>query len=211
MMKIVSFNIHGFGGLAKQKSLHSLFLSLSPYMILIQETMCRHFPTLHAFSKLLSRWEFCATNASGLFGGLLTGWNPHTVRCKAFEMVGGILVQAKFRGSLETFSILNYYGPYSGREYFWNCVMAGVLLSLPNSILVGDLNFTLNAGEIWGKSARLDHLAHFFKNFLSDNHLIDLPPPCASLTWKNGRAGDDGISKRLDHFLLTASLVPLLQ
>ena len=129
---------------------------------------------------------------------------------KDFETVGGILVQAKFRGSPTTISILNCYGPYSGHELFWNEVMVGGLLSLPNLILVGDLNFTLNAGDIWGKSARLDHLAPFLKNFLSVNNLIDLAPPCVGLTWKNGRVGDDGIGKRINRFLLSASLVPLL-
>ena len=153
-MKIILINIHGFGGLAKQKTLCALFLSLALDMILIQETVCSHFPALLAFSKLLSIWEFCATDAIGLLGGLLTEWNPHSVCCKAFDIVAGILVNAKFRGSPTTFSILNCYGPYSNREAFWSRAKAGGLLSLPNLISAGDLNFPLNAGEIWGNFSR---------------------------------------------------------
>ena len=80
--------------------------------------MCNHFPALTAFSKLLSGWEFCALDAIGLSGGLLTGWNPHSLCCKAFEIAAGIFVKSSFRGSPTTFSILNYYGPYSNREAF---------------------------------------------------------------------------------------------
>ena len=98
-MNIISLNIHGFGGLAKQKTLYDLFYSMAPDMILIQETMCNKYQALLTFFKLLSGWDFCALDASGLSRGLLTGWNPHSVCCKAFETVAGILVKAKFWGS----------------------------------------------------------------------------------------------------------------
>ena len=69
MMKIISLNIRGFKGLAKQKTLCALFLSLASDMILIQETMCSHLPALLAFSKLLSGWDFCAIDVVGISGG----------------------------------------------------------------------------------------------------------------------------------------------
>ena len=80
--------------------------------------MCSTFPTLHAFSKLLHNWEFCAISASGLSGGLLTAWDPHRVRCRAFETVVGILVKADFRGMNTPLYILNCYGPYQDRDIF---------------------------------------------------------------------------------------------
>ena len=92
----------------------------------------------------------------------MTGWNPHSVHYKAFETAARILVNARFRGSPTTFSILNYYGPYSNREAFWSMARAGGLLSLPSLILAEDLNFTLNAGEIWGNYSQLDPLAPLF-------------------------------------------------
>ena len=111
-------NIHGFGGLTKQKYLRTLFSSLNPDMILIQETMCDHFSALHLFSKLKSGWEFCALESHGLSGGLLTGWNPHLTRCKAFQSFAVILVKAIFKGHDSVFSILNCYGPYSNKDFF---------------------------------------------------------------------------------------------
>ena len=69
------------------------------------------------------------------------------------------------------------------------------LLSLPNLILVGDLNLTLNASEIWGTRAQLDPLGPFFSRLFSEHHLVDVAPPSAGPTWRNGRMGEDGISK----------------
>jgi hypothetical protein len=34
-------------------------------------------------------------------------------------------------------------------------------------IVVGDLNFTVNAGEVWGEKARLDPLAGYFQRVFS--------------------------------------------
>ena len=38
-MRILSLNVRGLGGSAKQKSLRNLFLTLSPDVVLFQETM----------------------------------------------------------------------------------------------------------------------------------------------------------------------------
>ena len=85
------------------------------------------------------------------------------------------------------------------------------LLSLPNIILTGDLNLTLNYSEIWGSKAHPDPLGPFFSKLFSDHHLVDVAPPCAGPIWRNGRIGEDGISKRLDRFLLSDQLVSSLQ
>ena len=58
----------------------------------------------------------------------------------------------------------------------------GGLLSLPNLVLAGDLNLTLNASEIWGPRAHLDPLGSFFTNLFSEHHLVDVAPSCAGPT-----------------------------
>ena len=153
-MRILSLNVRGLGGLAKQKSLRYLFSSLLPDIILLQETMNSSYPALLAFSKLGPGWEFCAINSSSLSGGILSGWNPHIVKCKAFCTVAGILLKAQFRGSSISLSILNCYGPYHHRDAFWNSMARSGLLSLPNLILVGDMNLPMNGSEIWGSKAQ---------------------------------------------------------
>ena len=147
-MKILSMNIRGFGGLAKQKSLGVLLSDLRPDMILLQETMCGHAHALHLFSKLKPGWEFCASNATGLSGGLLAGWDPHLVRCKAFSSLPGIVLKAIFKGLVETFTVINCYGPYVQRNTYWNNLVSSGLLGMPNLLLVGDLNFTLSSTEV---------------------------------------------------------------
>ena len=148
-MKILSMNIHGFGGVAKQKSLGRLLSDLRPDMILFQETMCCYSQALYLFSKLKLGWEFYTSDATGLSGGLLAGWDPHLVRCKAFSSLAGIILKASFKGLVETFTVINCYGPYTQRFTFWNNVVAGGLLGKPNLLLAGDLNFTLSFAEVW--------------------------------------------------------------
>ena len=181
-MRILSLNVHGLGGLAKQKSLCHFLLALSPDVALLQETMSSLYPALFSFSKLCPGWEFCALSSNGLSGGILSGWNPKFIKCKAFHTAASILLNASIRGSSLNLSILNCYGPYLNRDSFWNVVALGGLLSLPNLILAGDLNLTLNATEIWGSKAHPDPLGPFFSNLFSEHHLVDVTPSCASPT-----------------------------
>ena len=69
---------------------------------------------------------------------------------------------------------------------------------------------TLNVSEIWGSKAQIDPLGPFFTKLFLDHQLVDVAPSCAGPTWRNGRIGDEGISKRLDRFLLSYNLVSLL-
>ena len=107
--------------------------------------MTSSYPALFSFSKLCPGWEFCALNSNGLSGGILSGWNPKLLKCKAFHTVAGILLKSSLHGSSLELSILNCYGPYLNRDIFSNAVASGGLLSLPNLILAGDLNLTLNS------------------------------------------------------------------
>ena len=209
-MRFLTLNVRGLGGLAKQKSLHHLIVTLSPDVVLLQETMTSSYPALFAFSMIYPGWEFCALNSKGLSGGILSGWNPKLLKYKSFHTATGILLKASIRGSSFELSILNCYGPYLNRDSFWSAVASGGLLSLPNIILVGDLNLTLNASNIWGSRAQLDPLGPFFSKLFSDHHLVDVAPSCAGPTWRNGRIGEDGISKRLDCFLLSDQLISSL-
>jgi len=181
-MKILSLNVRGLGGSAKQKSLHHLLVSFSPELILLQETISSTYPTLLAFSKLRPGWEFCAIGSKGLLGGILSGWNPLRVRCKDFKTLAGILLKARFRGSHTSLSILNCYGPYLNRDVFSNSATRGGLLFLPNLILAEELNLTLNVSEIWGSKAQIDPLAPFFTQLFADYNLVDVAPSCAGPT-----------------------------
>ena len=130
-MIILYLNIRGLGGRPKTLGLRSLFDSLHPDIVLFQETMCSDLPALISFSKLLHSWEYCAVSAKGLSGGLLSAWNPLSVKCKAYHTFAGILLQAQVRGMSFPLNILNVYGPYTNRIQFWDKTLCGGLLSLP--------------------------------------------------------------------------------
>ena len=147
-MKILSMNIRGFGGASKQKALSLLFHVLNPDMILIQETMCNFSQALFLFSKLKPRWVFYALDSSGLFGGLLSCWNPLLVWCKAYSSFVGILLKVGIKGISNVFSIINCYDPYSHHIDFWNNVLTSGLFYFPDILLAGDLKFTLSISEV---------------------------------------------------------------
>ena len=97
-------------------------------------------------------------------------------------------------------SVLNVYGPYKDRELFWDKCLRGGLLSTLNLVLDGDLNLTLYSYEIWGNKASPNPLSHHFLSLFDSVGLVDLAPHYARPTWHNGRAGVEGICKRLDLF-----------
>lgn len=72
--------------------------------------------------------------------------------------------------------------------------MTSGVLSVPNLIIAGDLNLTLDAAEVWGFSANLNPLADYFK-------LLFEP------TWRNGRGAPQAVEKKLDRFLISEDLV----
>ena len=59
-------------GPTKQKALKELFTALNPDIILLQETMCDHIAALCLFAFMKPGWEFCAIDAHGLSGGILS-------------------------------------------------------------------------------------------------------------------------------------------
>ena len=152
-------------------------------MVLLQETMCGTFSALYAFSKLFPKWEFCATDANGLSGGLLSAWDPQIVRCRAYRTCVGILLQASFRGLTYPLSIINTYGPYKNRESFWDTALASGFRTSPNLILGGDLNLILNSSEVWGHNPMPDPLSGYFLALFDSLDLRDLASSSTGPTW----------------------------
>ena len=88
--------------------------------------------------------------------------------------------------------------------------MAGGIFNYPNLILARDLNFTISDLEKWGERARMDHLSLYFAQLLDSMNMVDLAPTKIGPTWRNGRVGSEGVSKRLDRFLASLHLIPTL-
>lgn len=76
------------------------------------------------------------------------------------------------------------------------------MLQEKNLYLGGDSNLTLSSKEILG-STHQDPLADFFNNLFRNACLLNISPVPLSSTWCNGRQEDQGIAKRIDHFLIS--------
>jgi hypothetical protein len=97
-------------------------------------------------------------------------------------------------------TLLNVYGPCQDRKGFWDSLDGSGLLAHKDLVIVGDLNFTTSAEEVWGLSRHVDSLTGFFIALFLKNRFVDIMLAEVVPTWRNGRSGNDSIEKILDHF-----------
>jgi exonuclease III len=76
-MRFISFNHRGIGGVPKKLALKRLFSSLSPNILLLQETMCKGEVISKLVSPLVKELGFLYVNVDGDSGGILLGWSPY--------------------------------------------------------------------------------------------------------------------------------------
>jgi hypothetical protein len=162
------------------------------------------------FLKCCPSWNCVATDSIGLSGGLISGWNPLKADFLAFHIFVGILLEGRIKDFSFPLKLLNCYGPYKDRLSFWKHLEDSGFLKEDNIIIGGDLNLTLSSGDIWGDRARLDPLSDFFSSLFASAGLIDIAPSQICPTWRNGRSGPNGVSKRLDHFLLNENILGIV-
>jgi hypothetical protein len=137
----------------------------------------------------------------------LSGWNPTIVDFCVFGTSAGIYLEGRFKQSVEKVKFLNCYAPYKERELLWQPIIESGLLREEGIIVGGDLNFTFSTREVWGDWTRSDPLADHFSSLIQSFGLVDIISSKMAPTWRNGREGTSGISKRLDRFLLEESII----
>lgn len=74
----------------------------------------------------------------------------------------------------------------------------------------GDFILTMYVQDIWGKNMRIDPLMDFFNNLFESMILVIVALVSLGPTWTNRRSGDEGIEKRLDHFIYMEVLLKYL-
>jgi exonuclease III len=127
-MIFVSLNIRGVGGPLKQNSLRRLISTISPSVILLQETLVSAEKARSFIQKLRPDWLSCAVSAVGTSGGLLASWDPNFFTFDPFLRMGGIILIGKSIEDKKELLILNVYGPCPNRKEFWALVEAAGLL-----------------------------------------------------------------------------------
>jgi endonuclease/exonuclease/phosphatase family metal-dependent hydrolase len=120
--------------------------------------------------------------------------------------VGGILLTGFIIVDKWELTLLNVYGPCTTRKSFWTKLKDSGILSTNNLIMAGDFNIILDSDEAWGATPSC-FIDVFFKYLFASKNLIDIKPPKLMPTWRNGRLGQNVISRRLDIFMVSKELL----
>jgi hypothetical protein len=60
---------------------------------------------------------------------------------------------------------------------------------------------------VYGENVEQDPLANYFSQLFEDLGLCDMEPIQLVPTWRNLRSGKEGVSKRLDRFLIAKRIL----
>ncbi|XP_071729251.1 uncharacterized protein [Rutidosis leptorrhynchoides] len=210
-MKIISYNIRGFG-CGKESKLGPVKRLISrekPCFIALQETKLNIVDDLWVQTLWGSiECNYVQQEKVGKSGGQLLVWDTNY-----FEAVDAINcdrvigVKGKWKSDGSVLNILNIYGPHddSGEKKLWDNLSRILMGSDEAWVLCGDFN------EVRRQEERLNCVfvesrAILFNNFIQSNNLIDLPLGGRLYT----RVSDDGLKfSKIDRFLVSEKFLYL--
>ena len=161
--------------------------------------------------KISKGCESVEINAKGATGGMGILWNPWDVNFSSF-------VATPFSHSAE-FHILgtrikgfmtNVYGPPREEHKLSFLDSLSVINEIADDkpwILGGDFNLIRNLEEKKGGIWNLNPASAQFNELIDDLNSIDVRTSNGIFTWNNKQVGDRGITCRLDHFLISESIM----
>eukprot|EP00253_Pinus_taeda_P032143 PITA_32143 len=180
-------------------------------IILLQETLGEALLVSNTLQSICPGWIFITLDATRRSGALAIGYNPRSIKFPATWGGKGFLEMDLYSVELGMeLRVLNVYGPYQGREAFWQHLSNLSLTSLNNLILGGDLNFSIGYSESWGSAAQIDPLSEVMETLLDQAQLLDVPMIKPLPTWRNRRIGEVALARRLDRFVIKTQLLQLL-
>ena len=81
--------------------------------------------------------------------GLAIGWNSRSVKVlNVWGMESVLGISIKSLDMVDTFDVINIYGPYLNRILFWDTITKHSLFGGENLIIGGDLNFSLGQEKV---------------------------------------------------------------
>jgi exonuclease III len=210
-MKIISWNIRGLNGHSKQKMLRDLIFAEKPDIVLLQETKC----TTEYIDRLLpycwKQGEEISTATIGTAGGLAILWNTNSLPMDNFITTKwSITTDYRLIGSNKPRHLTNVYGltnPRDKKAFLRNLEYLSNLTRHNRWIVGGDYNLIRSLEEKKGGSICLDQDSSDFNSLIENLNLIDLEAINGNYTWTNRRIGSHKIACKLDHFLISDSLM----
>jgi len=151
-------------------------------------------------------WYGCATSSQDNSSGLVVIWDPSILTIQDFESCMGIILSGYYRGTSYRIQIMNIYAPYCSHKPFWDMVDASGLLDIKPLIIAEDLNFTIDTAKCWGKRAKSDPLASYFKDLFQCKFLRDIASIPLCPTWRNSCSRVEGIIRRIDRFFVYSQM-----
>jgi len=206
VMKLLSWNVRGLGGLEKRREVRLLVGEKLPWIVCLQETklsVCDSFLVSLLWGN--SNCNFSFRPSKGASGGILIMWDNMEVEVwSSVSRQHFLLIHDKFLKSNEEFYFFNVYAPCGLREKeaLWESSLTRLQLLRGKQVCVcGDFNVVWSVEErrsVRGENATNDHVA--FNLFVEDNVLFDLPLYGRIFTWFKG---DGSSMSRIDKFLLS--------
>jgi exonuclease III len=189
VMKIISWNVRGLGGVEKKREVSNLVREKSPIILCLQETklsVCNYIVCNSLWND--SFVDFSYYPSMGASGGLLTLWDSKEVEVWAtfcFEHVLGI--QGRFIRSGEEFTIFNVYAPCDSnrQQVLWQNLSARLdSLHDKNVCVCGDFNVVRHVDERRSMGSVMSPTGSVHYNqFIVDSCLVDLPLRGRRYTW----------------------------
>jgi exonuclease III len=217
-MKVLTWNIRGLNGRSKQRILQNCIKMEDPDILLLQETKCTGKIAEEIFKRCWHTCDSYHTDSKGVAGGLAILWNPATVILdQGFSTSGTLTAHYRAIGSEKDGLITNAYGPQNNQDkdlFLQNLAYISSIVEAQRWIIGGDFNMILTLEEKRGGKKRLEQDNIKFQELLDQHKLVDIENGNGTFTWTNKRSGHQQIACRLDHFLLSETLLlegPLIE
>lgn len=144
------------------------FCKQSSAIVLVQETMGPSAELCSLLEKSIKGWSFIGLDATRNSGDFITSCRDNISVLNVLAVTSGLMLEFFSKVLNRNLKVLNAYKRYADKRKYWDKVFNSKLILGPNLIVGGDFNFTLNHGELWGTSIRLNPLFEYFINELEE-------------------------------------------
>lgn len=210
-MKLVSWNIRECDSPLKKILLKRKIDKEKPAIIFLQETKCSSEEMTKISRQVWKGSMVAARDAEGAAGGLALLWNPILVNnsnlCSTSFSISG---RFHILGSDIKGVATNIYSPFQPSRKPSFLSHLGSLRDWVDDahwLIGGDFNIIYSLEEKNGGVRVTSVASNLFNKFIDEMKLVDIRSTNGLFKWENKRSGERHIASRLDHFLVSESIL----